>query len=330
MYQYKAIITKVIDYTVSTSEEYLILQINVSTLESISYKDFTPYLFVNNIIPLHGDLVDFSGNLTLDDGNCFKTSCINSNNTFPYKTYYDKIGYYEENTNNIIFKNVLGGVSATDPRSENPYFPELMSEGTSLKLNKIIIKYVTDPFLGASMIQPVAINNLFLNFIYKPIPVNFSYNSYFLNLNFNKNYIDFKEGTSIGGINLFVNTIPYYSGTSSFYPLDKSYKEQIFYSTEKSENPFGDDSGKINIQKLIINNNPGNMLNEMSYYLFYSDNSKNYFTYINSNFSQNSNILNTSPVLNLQNGASSKAYQENSFMTPYDKKLYILGETCNG
>ena len=314
------IITKVIDYTVSTSEEYLILQINVSPLESISYKDLTPYLFVNNIIPL--DLIENNASdIKLTDGNCFKTSCINKNNTFPNRTYYDKIGYYEDTNNSPNFKNVLGGVSSSDPRSENPYFSDLEIGGTSLTLSNIKNKTGT---------SPVAINNLFLNFIYKPIPVNFSYNSYFPNLNFNKNYIDFKEGTSIGGINLFVNTIPYYSGTSSFYPLDNSYKEQIFYSTERTENPFGDDSGKINIQKLIINNNPGNMLNEMSYYLFYSDNSKNYFTYINSNFSQNSNILNTSPVLNLQNGTSSKKYQENSFMTPYDKKLYILGETCNG
>lgn len=328
------IITKIIDYIISSSEEYLILQINVQPIESINYNNFTPYLFVNNIIPLDIE-TNNSNDIILTDGNCFRSSCINSNNYFPYRTYYDKIGYYENTANNSIFKNVLGEVSATDPRSDNPYFESLGNlSGTSLQLLNIE---------NTPGVSPVAINNLFLNFIYKSIPVNFSYNNYVTLTNFNKNYIDLSQvttyndgeflsvvGTSIGGINLFVNTIPYYSGVSSLYPLDNSYKEQIFYSNVLTNNPYSEDQGELNIQKMIINNNPGNMLNEMSYYLFYADNFTNYFTYINSNFSINSNMLNTSPVLHLGNGTSSKIYQENSFMTPYDKKLYILGETCNG
>ena len=124
--------------------------------------------------------------------------------------------------------------------------------------------------------------------------------------------------TKKGDAGLKINTIPFYSGEEDTKSdLDETYKSIIRWDY----NNFFPTS-KIKFNKIIFNYNPGNNNNNMSFYVFLENENVKmlYFITISDAYS----IFNRPIPLILE----SSEYHENSFMTPYDNNLYILGKTC--
>ena len=310
-------------YTIDneTLKETLSLYINeafeeIETSVDDSIEKSTPYLFPNNIFPMSVD-----GSI-LTDGSILVSSCLNlvetDNRTKSkyHKSFYNKMTNFKivSNGNNYLMnvRNLKTGTTLT-PGLENPYFNTKEDNNFNLEIN------------GMTAINETVylLNNLFLSTIPKTFE-GFNFNNYSNLVRFNRNYV---LGNNFrGDFLLKTDTIPFYTGTQvNKALLDQTFKSNIKWNLQDLNFNIGD----LNFQKMIFNFNPGNVEDEMNYYAFVRINETNILYYLSVNrFSVYNRPL---PIIlkseeNLEE--TMKIYSENSFMTPYDDCLYVIGKIC--
>jgi len=319
-------ITNIISYDIDEDlNEVLVLNTNTlmnSTL--ISGKD--PYLFVNNIVPI----VNYTdGPLTYKDGSLIITSCIKEpGQYFNSLTGYNKIYIQIGNQVNYQFYNIreYKNVGSTDspPLGDNIYFSQLGDRGWLTDINQKQFPGQDFILQGNVSIQPgktYLVNNLFLSSMSLQLRNIFN--------NSTRNIVDRviwqKSSDLKGNYFLYTNTIPFYNGfKESQGSLDLSYKTPLYWSYWISELNIS----PTEIDKIIYSFNPGNIENNMFYYVLAKLNNQPYVLFLSTNFSL-TNIAESEPVPIKLKSSDFDKVKKNSFMTPYDRRLYYTSSTCS-
>lgn len=123
---------------------------------------------------------------------------------------------------------------------------------------------------------------------------------------------------------MYTNTIPFYNGfEESQGSLDLSYKTPLYWSYWISELNIS----PTEIDRIIYSFNPGNIENNMFYYVLAKLNNEPYVLFLSTNFSL-TNIAESEPVPIKLKSSDFDKVKENSFMTPYDRRLYYTSSTC--
>lgn len=315
-------ITGIISYDINDSlEETLVLNTNVFITAS-NLTNFTPYLFVNNIVPIY-----VNSDSKTPDGSLIVTSIISKKSEI-----FDEV-------NDLTSYNKL--LYPTQTSSATFGFKDIrLMEGTNfLSTVGISKKYISNPNpnpIGIDLIIDNAtaknrivylVNNLFISSL--------SLSRYYLfnNLSFNVSSVKFikftfSEDIRKGDTKLLVDTIPFYNGFKTLQgSLDQSYKTLFnwpFWITTLNTSNF-------EFYKMIVNFNPGNVENDMFYYAFVKIGGVPMLLYLSTNLTDSSIIESTPIPLKLKSDFSSKDAKTLSTkmsMTPYDRRLYSFLGSC--
>ena len=334
-------LTNIISYDVDKNlTETLFLDTNVIINPGLEISGSTPYLFPNNIVPVY-----LSGNSILQDGSLVVTSTISSindstnNNGDPYfndLTGYSKViqthyGQDQAQTIQGIY-NIKAYPSSTAPPSSR--LPTVTICYFVSDVNRNIInktsKFPGNNLLGNNFnnntgdlnIQTFLINNLFIS----SLSLEQSYIMFGITRKVNNRILWSKTFKDKGNQTLSVNTIPFYNGISgSQGSLDLTFKTPFFWSY------WINDLNKIptEINKIIFNFSPGNIENDMFYYVFAKVDNIPRLLFLSTNYTI-TNIAESEPVpLLLPSGKLQESFYDNFFMTPYNKRLNFLSYSCN-
>ena len=319
------VITGIVNYEIDGKlNETLTLATNTNLdLTLVSGK--IPYLFVNNIVPIIPKSV---GPLKYEDGSIIVTSCLPDINksgsdrdlNFSGKTGYNKI-YMKININpqyQFYTIRYYPNMTGTAP-FDDIYF----NNDSYLGGNR---KFVGENFIlqGPISINPglsYLVNNLFLSSLslQKSIIMN----------SVTRNIVDrVFWGSQInrkGNFFLYNDTIPFYNSFDRNQgALDLSYKTPLYWSywlQELNQIP-------IKIIKIIYNFNPGNIENDMFYYVLAEISGKPYLLFLSTNYTLN-NIAESQPVPVLLPNSIPENLSDSMSMTPFDRKLNYLSSSCN-
>jgi len=343
-------VTRIISYDIDDSlNEILFLDTNIIMDSSID--GLIPYVFVNNIVPFFMTNSNTEGAMAVPDGSLIATSCIS--NTEQIKENNDPLF----NALTSYNKFILGlGSNGSNIYPVSFYNDEDLTSPDITEVNKYVSDFFIIPSSVTSQLSAStsssdfgAYNPNFAGFnllmYYKLSSLPNSYTAFLINNLFTSSfslqqnlilnsvtrqvlnrYTSFSS-TKTGDGFMYVNSIPFYNSfPKNQGTLDKSYKSQYYWSywiSELSKIP-------VKINKIIFNFNPGNNGNNMFYYVFCEVQNISMILYLSTNFTNN-NIIESQPVpiLYNQNVITSNSVKNNFFMTPYDKKLHILANTCN-
>ena len=320
-------ITGILNYEIeSLFEETLILSTNTNLdLTLVSGK--IPYLFVNNIVPI---VSKSTSPLTYEDGSLIVTSCLpninqstNRDVDFSGKTGYNKIYTHLGTNPQYCFFTIR---HYQDITGTNPPFQDIYFNNSSYQTTNSARKFPGENFnlySPSSIAQGISylVNNLFLSSLslQQSLIIN-TVTRQITDRVFWGSPINVK-----GNQFLYNDTIPFYNGFEKNQgALDLSYKTPLFWSY------WIEDLNKVPIEiiKIIYNFNPGNIENDMFYYVLAKINNEPYLVFLSTNFTLN-NIAESQPVPVKLPENISQTLIDKMFMTPFDRKLYYLSSSCN-
>ena len=311
--------------------------------------DPSPKLYINNIYPM--SIVTSNSVNSVNDGRILISSCVpddyfDKNPEIKYlknKTSYNKIltlsksggenitthsyfDYYQliepskanfssMSDSSIFFYNkepLTTIISGFQDLSEN-YNMEITAYNNSSPLSDTYIYICNNKFLSLTSISSSSL--IYLN--------NQAYYSTFSVIGKYYSTKTQKEMVKVSGNISFKNdTYPFYTGINGNPGLlDESYLKEISWPYWiKNLN-----TGSININKIFLNWNPGNMENNMFYYCFVTINNVKMLLYLSTNFKIN-DIKESQPVPIVID--SFDTISNNLKMLPYNKNILILSKQC--
>jgi hypothetical protein len=315
------VITGIENYEMNGFDEKLVLVINRKDyLFPDDYEEdyFTPYLFPNNIFPMSVEIETIK--MKLKDGTAIRSSCdYDDDKDFYRKTSYNKIllkiNYINDTSLSIL--NVLNISISNNMKPENyglinPY----CKRNTE---NILFLNFSSEAKFVNDIKKIHIVNNLFTSTLNNE---KIYFNNYytdtdnFVKIKFKSNYVTDRERK--GNFDLKIDTIPFYSGKKiTKDDLDESFKSKIIWNYTDFFK-----TTEIKFHKIIFNYNPGNTDNNMNFYFFLENNGIKMLYFITTTTAYS--IFNRPiPVI-----LNSEEYYDNSFMTPYNNNLYIIGKTC--
>lgn len=329
------------------------LEVQVSTYLNFGDKlneETSPKLYINNIYPM--STIHTTSSTSVNDGRILISSCVpndyfaeeNSINYQVQKTSYNKIltlakragesnittysyfDYYQlidpaistfnDLTSSSIFfhnQDKLSTIIHNFINSQEDYSFKITAYLSSSNLNDNYIYICNNKFLSLTSISSSSLVYLNNQSYYSTFSVIGKYYSK------NKN----KEIVKVSGNIRFKNdTHPFYTqinGNSGL--LDESYLKEISWPYWiKNLN-----TGSINIDRIFLSWNPGNMENNMFYYCFVTINNVKMLLYLSTNFTVN-DIKESQPVPIVID--SFDTISKNLKMLPYNKNILILSKYC--
>ncbi len=313
------------------------------------HSDTSPRLYTNNIYPIKLQKFGNSGEeIIISDGRNLVSSSIKSGQLDKFQTTksnYNKVLYaisttntphtiysffdYRQLTQEYNSANYVGfGTSETFLVNQHPLSTiESNFDNSNFGLSITAYRNSSDPnFFSRADDHVYVVNNQFLGTTELNSPVIYLNNKKFYN-NYSVmgKYMDgsVEKPRSFGGIYMKNNTFPFYTGGLGKNPalLDETYLKEIKWPYWiKNLN-----TGGIEVEKVFLNWNPGNMENNMFYYCFAKVNNVPMLLYFSTNFTVNDIKESQSVPVVIQNFSN---MIPNITMLPKDGNLLLFSKTC--
>ena len=309
----------------------------------------SPRLYTNNIYPIN--IKPFGNDneeIVISDGRNLVSSCIKSGQEPTFQTSksnYNKILYAISvtNTPHTIY-SFFDYRQLTQAYSNGDYVNFGTSETFLVNknsLNTIVTNFdnsnygisvtayrnTNDPgYFSRADGNVYVTNNQFLSTTTPVSPVIYLNNKkFYSNHSVMGKYMDgsVEKSRSFGGVYMKNNTFPFYTGGlgKNSGLLDETYLKEIKWPYWiKNLN-----TGSIEIEKIFLNWNPGNMENNMFYYCFAKVNNVPMLLYISTNFTVNDIKESQAVPVVIQNFEN---MIPNLRMLPQDRNILLFSKTC--